>query len=280
MSNSNLSGETTLQPIPKTESSAEFDPVLEIRKLRQNLIHRIQTLHFPADTTPNLPVSTANENTEEIKKKNSTEKMTESITEPITEPIKIEKPETIKIETIKNVKNIKEVQTNTFTLFPATTDNKTKTETTTLEFPANELVQQLHHTRQLLSQLQIMPLDNKSPAKPENNKPENDKLENNKLENIKPENFTVSQTEPSEISEQFFPPLAVLKILNTGLTWCGFSGILFSLQYLSHDDRFGLTIIIAGLTLITVGLLGRFFSFTFHKNKNASHKKSPNQSFA
>ncbi|MDR2756614.1 MAG: hypothetical protein LBC20_12990 [Planctomycetaceae bacterium] len=244
MSNPKLSVEATTQPIQKTESS-EFDPVQEIRKLRQNLTHRIQVLHSPATTPSNTPVSVVNGSTTE------TQEITIITT---TEP-------TEKIETINDAKEL-----GMNTLLPITAENKIENKQTSeflpneneSEFPANGLVQQIHQARQLLAQLQVTPHNNKPPSISENNKPKN---------------ITVSKTEHLETSEQFFPPLIVLKMINTVLTWCGFVGILFSFQYLEHDNRFGLTIITAGLILIIVGLLGRFYAFTLHK-------KNSDQSFA
>ncbi|MDR1270011.1 MAG: hypothetical protein LBK82_10855 [Planctomycetaceae bacterium] len=235
-------GEVTVQPVQKTTYSAEFDPVLEIRKLRQNLTHRIQVLQPHTTTVPiflhNSPVSNGKEN----KVQENTEKS--------------EKEETTAV--VETIEVVKEIDTNP--LFPATTEDETeKNRIPELEFPANELIQQIHQARQLLAQLQITPYENNpSPDEP-HNKPLS------KTEENKPENVTVSKTEPLEIPERFFPSLAVLKMMNTVLVWCGLLGILFSLQYLEHDSRFGLTIIGAGLILITVGLLGRFCSFTFHK---------------
>lgn len=241
MSDLKLSGAATVQPVQKTTYSAEFDPVSEIRKLRQNLTHHIQVLQPHAATVPiflhNSPVSNG--------KENNVQENTE----------KSEKEETTAV--VETIEVVKEIDTNT--LFPATTENETE-KNRTPEFPANELIQQIHQARQLLAQLQITPYENKpSLNEPLNNKPLS------KTEENKPENITVSKTEPLEIPERFFPSLAMLKMMNTVLVWCGLLGILFSLQYLEHDSRFGLTIIGAGLILITVGLLGRFYSFTFHK---------------
>ncbi|MDR3196502.1 MAG: hypothetical protein LBU34_01430 [Planctomycetaceae bacterium] len=234
MSDLKQSGEATIQPIQKTEFSTEFDPVLEIRKLRQNLTHRIQNLPSSVVTVLNTPVLTVKENSEESEKKCTTTKET--------------------TENVKTIEKVKEFETNI--ILPITAKNRTEKKQTP-EFPVNELVRQIHQARQLLAQLQIIPRDNKPFSEPENKKSKN---------------ITVSKFEPLETSEQFFPPLVVLKMLNTVLTWCGFFGILFSLQYLEHDNRFGWTIIAAGLILIIVGFLGRFCSFTVHQ-------KSSNQSF-
>ncbi|MDR2439583.1 MAG: hypothetical protein LBE12_09485 [Planctomycetaceae bacterium] len=240
MSNPKQSSEANTPPIQKTQSD-EFDPVLEIRKLRQNLTHRIQILHSSVTlttpqnipNTPNTPDSIVKENTTELKEKKTTKEI---------------------IEKIEPTNDLKELEINT--LLPITEENKIEKKQPS-EFPTNELVQQIHQVRQLLAQLQITPHNTKPASISENNKPKN---------------ITVSKTEHLETSEQFFPPLIVLKIMNTVLTWCGFFGILFSFQYMNHSNYWGLTIIIAGLILIIVGLLGRFCSFTLHK-------KSPDQSF-
>jgi hypothetical protein len=238
MSDLKPSGEATVQSIQKTAYSAEFDPVSEIRKLRQNITHHIQVLHSHSETTSSIPVLSVNENNGQ---KNGEKSEKEETTEDV---------ETIEVGNEINSKTV---------FSPVTTENKTE-KNRTPEFPANELIQQIHQARQLLAQLQIIPRVNQ---------PQSDKAAFNKTlsqpEESKPENTTVPKTDLSETPERFFPPLAVLKIMNTVLMWCGVLGILFSFQYVEQDSRLGLTIMGAGLTLASVGLLGRFCSFTFRK---------------
>jgi hypothetical protein len=249
MSAPKQSGGATTQPIQETVISTEFDPVSEIRKLRKNLTHRIQLLYSPADATvSNVPVSIPKENTDKI----------DTEIEEIENVNKLETntllPITAENQTIKTVES-KATENRTV----KTVENQTP-ESRTTEFPTTELVQQIHQARQLLAQLQITPDDNKTFSKTAKSEPEKDK----------PQKVPISQTEPLETPKLFFPPLGVLKMMNMVLTCCGFLGILFSLQYLEHNNRFGLTtIIVASLILIAVGLLGRFYSFTFHeKNLN------------
>ncbi|MDR2704742.1 MAG: hypothetical protein LBC02_03080 [Planctomycetaceae bacterium] len=232
MSDLKQSGGATMQPIQESAISTEFDPVSEIRKLRKNLTHRIQLLHSTNTTTSNVPVASPKENTD--------------------------KTDT---EIIEETENLNKTETNT--ILPVTAENQTiKTvEDQTTEFPITELVQQIHQARQLLAQLKITPDNDQTLPKTAKDKSEKNKPEKDKLPKV-----PISQTEPLETPKLFFPPLGVLKMMNTVLTCCGFFGILFSLQYLEHNNRFGLTtIIVASLILIAVGLLGRFYSFTFHE---------------
>lgn len=237
-----------MQPIQESMISTEFDPVSEIRKLRKNLTHRIQLFYSPDAAVSNIPVSLSKENTDEIDTETEIEK----------------------------IENVNKIETNTPS--PVTAENRTiqtassnitedrpvenriresrATENRTTEFPATELVQQIHQARQLLAQLQITPDDDKTFSKDARSEPEKDK----------PPQVSISPTEPLETLKLFFPPLGMLKVMNTVLTCCGFLGILFSFRYMEHNNRFGLTVlIVASLILILVGFLGRFYSFTFHE---------------
>ncbi|MDR0706038.1 MAG: hypothetical protein LBF88_13780 [Planctomycetaceae bacterium] len=171
-------------------------------------------------------------------------------------PVSALKENTNKIDIdtkIEETENVNKTQTNT--PLPATTENQT-VENRTTEFLTTELVQQIHQARQLLAQLQITPNDNKTPPK----------TTKNKQETNQPEHISASKTKPLETSNLFFPPLGALKVMNTVLTCCGFLGILFSLQYLEHNNRLELTITVASLILIIVGFLGRFCLSVFHEN--------------
>jgi hypothetical protein len=235
MSDLKQSGGANTLPIQESAIPTEFDPVSEIKKLRKNLTHRIQQLfHSSNATVSNVPVSAPKENTGKINK-----------------------------EIKGKIENVNKIETNT--ALPVTEKTQTiktqesrTTENRTTEFPTTELVQQIHQARQLLAQLQIAPNNDKTFSKTAKNEPQKDK----------PPKIPTSQTGSLETPQLFFPPMGVLKMMNTVLTCCGFLGILFSLRYMEHNNRFGLTtIIVASLILIAVGLLGRFYSFTIQEKK-------------
>jgi hypothetical protein len=171
-------------------------------------------------------------------------------------PLAALKENTNKIDAKREeTENINKIETNTPS--PTTTENQ-NAENRTTKFPTTELVQQIYQARQLLAQLQRTPNDNKISSEISSKTTKN-----------KPENVPVFKTKSLETPNLFFPPLGALKVMNIVLTCCGFFGILFSLQYLEHNNRLGLTITVASLILIIVGLLGRFCSSVFHeKNLN------------
>jgi hypothetical protein len=192
--------------------------VSEIRKLRESLTHRIQILHSANTTDSDVPVFVSEE----------------------------------------NIENVNPIETDIPLSTAAENQTITTVESKTTELPTTELVQQIHQTRELLAQLQVIPNNNKIVAQTTKDKPKKNKLSETPR----------SQTEFLKILKLFFPPLGVLKILNTVLTCCGFLGILFSLRYLEHNNSFGSTmIIIASLTLVIVGFLGRFYVFAVHEKR-------------
>jgi hypothetical protein len=262
MSDLKSSGEATRQPIQTTAHAVEFDPVSEIRKLRQNLSHHIQVVHSHdshAAIIPNTPTSKANENENNVQEN--------------AEKFECEEP-TMIAETIDVVNEIN--SDLLFPMFPISTENETEKKQTS-ELPAQELVQQIHQTRQLLAQLQITSYENK----PSSEQSLSEKVlpdepfseqKNNKTKNIAAtetdsatEYKINSKTESLATSESFFPSLAMLKMMNAVLMWCGFLGIIFSFQYWEQDNHLGLIIIGAGLILMVVGFLGQFCSVTVHK---------------